>query len=166
MGRKNFVEPIAPVEAATIRIPAGPVTFGLEMRQLSPAIVSDFYQGRADEEAVQDLVDHRERGVGDDGPTIHVFGTGDGLEYLRFDCFHNEPHYHYMKPHEDFHVVYEIDVVAAGDPFEWATSRIRYRLDDMLRESGGAKLADQINEQEVGAAMDSLQRLYESVPED
>jgi hypothetical protein len=164
MGTKSFVEPIAPVEAATRRIPAGAVTFGLEMRQLSPAIVADFYAGRADEEVVKDLVEHREQGVGDDGPTIHVFGTRDGLEYLRFDCFHNEPHYHYIKPHEDFQVVHEIDVVALGDPFEWSTTRIRSRLGEMLRESGGAEIADQIDDGQIRNALHSLEQLYQSVP--
>ena len=37
-----------------------------------------------------------EGGFADEGVTIHVFDADDGHEYLRFDVFDDEPHYHYI----------------------------------------------------------------------
>jgi hypothetical protein len=37
-----------------------------------------------------------EGGFADEGVTIHVFDASDGHEYLRFDVFDDEPHYHYI----------------------------------------------------------------------
>ena len=34
---------------------------------------------------------------------IHVLGTDDGHEYLRFDVFDREPHYHYLHPAQQVH---------------------------------------------------------------
>jgi hypothetical protein len=36
MGTRYFIQPIAPVEENTVRVPAGTLTFGLEMRELNP----------------------------------------------------------------------------------------------------------------------------------
>jgi hypothetical protein len=164
MGTKYLIQPIAPVEENTVRVPAGALTFGLEMRELNPAIVKDFYTGRPDGAAVRDLV--KETGpLEDSGPSIHVFGTDDGLEYLRFDCFVSGPHYHYVHPHEEYQIVNEIDPVALGDPFEWAVGRLRSRLAEMLRESGGVHLAESLDPATVDIALERLAKLRAAEPE-
>jgi hypothetical protein len=158
MGTRYFIQPIAPVEENTVRVPAGALTFGLEMRELNPAIVSDFYSDRPDEPAVRAIVEKNGE-LEDSGPSIHVFGTDDGLEYLRFDCFVNGPHYHYVHPQEEYQVVNTMDPVAFGDPFEWAVGRLRSRLAEMLRESGGEQLADSLDPAAVDTALDRLAEL-------
>jgi hypothetical protein len=35
----------------------------------------------------------------DFGASLHVVGTADGHEHLRFDCFEHSPHYHERDPH-------------------------------------------------------------------
>lgn len=155
VSKTYFVQPIAPIEQNTVRISAGPVTFGLEMRELNPAIVHDFYDARPDGQVALDAVEKNPE-LEDGGPSIHVFGTEDGLEYLRFDCFVKGPHYHYVHPHEPHQVVNEMDPVAFGEPFEWAVGRLRARLPEMLRESGGAELADRVQLGEIESALDQL----------
>jgi hypothetical protein len=164
MGTRYFIQPIAPVERNTVRVPAGALTFGLEMRELNPAIVSDFYSDRPDEPAVRALVEENGE-LEDSGPSIHVFGTDDGLEYLRFDCFVHGPHYHYVHPHQEYQVVNAMDPVAFGDPFEWAVGRLRSRLADMLRESGGEQLADSLDPAAVDTALERLAELRAAAAE-
>lgn len=158
MGTTYYMQPIAPIEENTVRVSAGAVTFGLEMRELNPALVRTFYRGRPDEEHINAMSD-RVDALDDGGPSIHVFGSDDQLEYLRFDCFKNGPHYHYVHPNEEYQVVSEIDPAADGDPFEWALGRLRSRLPEMLRESGGATLADQVDQATVDKAIDRISEL-------
>jgi hypothetical protein len=161
MGTRYAIAPIAPIEELTTRIPAGVITFGLELRELNPTIVGDFYRGRPDESDVQLITD--ELGDPDDGgPSVHVFSTESDLEYLRFDCFENLPHYHYVHPHEEYQVVHEMDPVAFGDPFVWTTSRLRTRLAAMLVESGGAELAAGLDDTLVNSAIGELVRLHDA----
>ena len=159
MGTTYHIQPIAPVEENTVRVPAGVVTFGLEMRDLNPAIIHGFYGGRPDEERVTELTSGQEGPADDGGPSIHVFGSEDELEYLRFDCFRQGPHYHYIHPRETFQVVNEMDPVAFGDVFQWAVGRLRSRLPEMLIEAGGAELAAGIDNALVAAALDRMTEL-------
>ena len=79
--------PIPMVTEHCIPVDAGAVQLVVESRRLTNAIVQDTFQG----DAVADIA------FDDFGATLHVCGTADGLEYLRFDCFENEPHYHYIE---------------------------------------------------------------------
>src|SRR5437867_5869355 len=63
-------------EEAGARVAAGPLTFVVEHRTV-----------------VQD-------GVEAGGPTVRVLGAADEHEYLRFDMFNMNPHYHYEPPAE------------------------------------------------------------------
>jgi hypothetical protein len=49
-----------------------------------------------------------------------------------------------------------MDPVANGDSFEWAVGRLRARLPDMLRESGGETLASAIEPGTLLAALDQV----------
>ena len=71
-------------------------------------------------------------------------GTADGLEYLRFDCFEHEPHYHYIEPAAGANVVVRIDELAVGDPVEFSLACVERHLADMLRNCGAPGLADQV----------------------
>ena len=63
---------------------------------------------------------------------MHVCDASDGVEHLRFDCFENEPHYHYINTVEQGNLICRIDEIAEGDPVEWTVGRLRERLPEML----------------------------------
>jgi hypothetical protein len=77
-------------------------------------------------------------------PTEPGAGTTDGLEYLRFDCFENEPDYHYIEPATCANVVVRIDELAVGDPIEFSLTCVERQLPDMLRNCGVRDLADEV----------------------
>lgn len=136
LGRTYAVMPIEMVPEACTPYPAGPVTFVVEERRLDDEAIltSAAAQGRLD------AVD-RPTGVDDGGPSLHVLGTDDGLEHLRFDCFEREPHYHYIRQAEQANVVVRIDTHAEGDPLAWALGVVGARLPEMLEHAGAPDLA-------------------------
>ena len=136
LGRTYEVLPIAMVPEACIEVPAGPVTFVVESRRLTDEAIieSAVSQGR------RDAIDEP-AGVDAGGASLHVLGAADGLEHLRFDCFDNEPHYHYIRNAEHSNVVVRIDTFAEPDPKRWVVERMRTRLPEMLEHAGAAELA-------------------------
>ena len=114
------------------QVTAGPITFVVEHRTV-----------------VQD-------GVEAGGPTVRVLGGDDDHEYLRFDMFNVNPHYHYEPPATDERILM-IDTVAEGDAVSWALTRLRNRLAPMLIEADGRSLADALDEQTVARAIDDVE---------
>jgi hypothetical protein len=97
----------------------------------------------------------------DSGATLHVCGTADALEHLRFDCFENEPHYHYIEQANGANTVVRIDELAVGDPLEFSLACVEHHLPDMLRHCGVADLADEVAGQagKVSAAIAEVREL-------
>ena len=129
--------PIPMVTEHCVPVDAGAVQLVVESRRLTNAILDATYGGAVEAAIPFD----------DFGATLHVCGTADGLEYLRFDCFENEPHYHYIEPSIDqagANVVVRIDELAVGDPIEFSLACIEHHLPDMLRNCGAAELADEV----------------------
>ena len=149
------VQPQPPEAANTHWLAAGALTFGVEYREVDPESLSATYGKDAD--AMAEIEEHSpEGGFVDEGVSIHVCGTDDGHEYLRFDVFDGEPHYHYVRPSNDHNNVVEFDPVADGDMLAWAVDRLRTRLGDMLAEAGGADLVARIEPDVVGPVIDEV----------
>lgn len=133
--------PIPPVASQTTWFEAGPVRVGVEYRLLNDAIA-----GAAD---IDDASGADSAGalLDDRGVSLHVCGdeTGGPLEHLRFDCFDEDPHYHYVGWHEKSNEMLHIDPVADGDPLAWALERIRTRLPQMLERAGARELAARVD---------------------
>lgn len=129
----------APGHDGAEAIVAGSVTFMVEYRRLKQGETEVF------------------------GPSVRVLGTDDGHEYLRFDMFNIEPHYHYSPPASpdgggsDRRV--SLDTAAEGEPVTWAMSRLRARLSQMLAAAGGQRLADILDQEELGRAIDEVGKL-------
>ena len=126
--------PIPMVTEHCIPVDAGAVQFVVESRVLTNEIIQDTFQGAIAADIPFD----------DFGATLHVCGTADGLEYLRFDCFENEPHYHYIEQATGGNTVVRIDELAVGDPIEFSLACVEHHLPEMLRNCGVAGLADAV----------------------
>ena len=133
--RGNYYElmPIPMQLEHCIPIDAGPLQLVVESRQLTNAILDETYAGQE--------MPHREVDFDDYGPTLHVCGTADGLEHVRFDCFVHEPHYHYIDQANQGNTVVRIDEVACGDPIEFTMRCVTERLPEMLDQAGASALA-------------------------
>jgi hypothetical protein len=143
--------PIPMVTEHCISVDAGAVQLVVESRRLTNEILDDTYHG-----AVKPAID-----FDDFGATLHVCGTADGLEHLRFDCFENEPHYHYIEQGAGANVVVRIDELAVGDPIAFSLACVEHHLPDMLRNCGVAELADEVAQQpeRVQAAVGEVREL-------
>jgi hypothetical protein len=126
--------PIPMVTEHCVSVDAGAVQLVVESRRLTNEILDETYQGAVTSEIPFD----------DFGASLHVCGTVDGLEYLRFDCFENEPHYHYIEPATRANTVVRIDELAVGDPIDFSLACVELHLPDMLRNCGVAALADAV----------------------
>ena len=138
------VMPIPPVEAHTERFEVGPISIGVEYRLLDDAITAAFNANNSSQP------DFNDRGV-----SLHVFGTtgNEELEYLRFDCFDEDPHYHYVSYARRTNEMVHLDPAAHGDSLEWALDCIRTRLPQMLERAGGGELASQVELARVEAIL-------------
>jgi hypothetical protein len=145
---------IAPVPERCVSLVAGPLRFLVEARHLDDAAVASVTDGELQQESETPLFD-------DHGGTVHVLGAADGLEYLRFDCFEDKPHYHYVNRTDGVTVTVRIDQHAEGDPANWAVSRLRERLPQMLEYAGTVELAQSAERQyaEIRGAIDEIQEL-------
>lgn len=135
------IMPIPPVEAQTRYFEAAPVSIGVEYRLLNDAIAARHIEDDApDMEGVTALEDC--------GVSLHVMIThedGEQLEHLRFDCFDEDPHYHYVDWDEGNNDIVQIDQVADGDSLAWALDRIRTRLPQMLERAGAGATAGKVD---------------------
>ncbi len=144
------VLPIPPVEAHTRWFEASVLRIGVEYRLLDDAIAA----------AHMRVVDYGGRyaqaqGIQDCGVSLHVCGQQDGewREFLRFDCFDEDPHYHYISQRDRMNDMVHIEAVATGDPLAWALERIRTRLPQMLARARAEDVATRIELPLVEAAL-------------
>jgi hypothetical protein len=137
-----------------IPVDAGPLQFLVEPRILTDEAVSDVGNGLEAQGGDGPVFD-------DNGPTVHVMGREDGLEHLRFDCFVNKPHYHYVRYGDNELITVRLDQFAEGDPIDWTVDHLRRRLPEMLEYAGEKDLANGVRDQqtEMLAALDEVERL-------
>jgi hypothetical protein len=162
IGKVYGIPPQPPIEEQTRYLAAGAVTIGVEYRGLDPASLVDTYKDNP--KYLAELLEKSpEGGFTDEGVSIHVVGTDDGHEYLRFDVFDGDPHYHYVHrtpPGADpINNVIDFDVVAHGDMLPWAITCLRERLPSMLAEAGGAQLSDAIDDAVLHPVVDEIATL-------
>jgi hypothetical protein len=157
-GTTYTIPPQPPVEANNHKLAAGALTFGVEYRDLDPESLRATYAGN--EAQLAELEDRSpEGGFFDTGVSIHVCGTDDGYEYVRFDVFDDEPHYHYVHRHDDGTIenqVIDFDPTANGDMLEWAIRCLRERLPEMLEAAGGGRLIADLDMEVIGPALDAV----------
>ena len=147
--------PIPPIDENCVALDAGPVRFVVESRHLTAAIA------RAALPAEKLPEEETRPGLDDYGASLHVYGSADGLEHLRFDCFDDDPHYHYVMQADGGQLVCPLDPVAEGDVITWVLDRVRRRLPEMLDFARAAELAAAVRADagEVERAMDQVAEL-------
>lgn len=154
--------PQPPVPEHTRYVPAGVVTLGVEYRDVDPESLVATYADNP-EHLAELAAQSPEGGFSDEGISIHVCATDGGHEYVRFDVFDDEPHYHYVhKTGAGEAVVNNVigfDAVAHGDMLDWAIDRLRFRLPAMLTEAGGSEVAAALDPTTVAAAVDEVEVL-------
>jgi hypothetical protein len=145
--------PIPMVAEHCITVAAGAVQLVVESRRLTNAIVAETFHG----EVVAGIP------FDDGGATLHVLGADDGVEHLRFDCFEQEPHYHYIDHSRGGNTVVRIDELAVGDPIEFSLACVERHLPDMLGNCGVPALADDVKGRldDVAAALPEVRALME-----
>jgi hypothetical protein len=152
------VMPIPPVEANTRWFPAGALRIGVQYRVLDDAIAAaaDAQLARAGGAERGQVT-----GLDDRGVALHVCAEQDGewREFLRFDCFQEDPHYHYVSHRERKNEMVHLDPIADGDALAWALERLRTRLPQMLARAGGADVVPRLD---ARALEDALPRVAEA----
>ena len=124
--------PIAPIAEHTSFFEAGAVTIGVEYRLLTDEIVNQHMDTQNTHIDLGPDIDDR-------GVSLHVYtndGNGASSERLRFDCFDEDPHYHYVDWDAGTNDIVQLDTVASGDSLAWALECIRTRLTQMLGRAG------------------------------
>jgi hypothetical protein len=170
IGKVYNIPPQPPVADHTHEVPAGVVTFGVEYRDVDPESLAATYA--ANDAHLAELEERSpEGGFADEGVSIHVFGTDDGHEYVRFDVFDDEPHYHYIhRPDagggEIVNNVIDFDRTALGDMLPWVIERLGTRLPAMLTEAGGAHLVPQLDRELLGPAIEDVAAMAEGARRD
>jgi hypothetical protein len=164
VGKVYAMPPQPPVAENNRLLPAGAITFGVEYRALDPESLAATYAGNAAHLAQLEELSP-EGGFTDEGVSIHVCGTDDGHEYLRFDLLDDEPHYHYISRgasgDDVLNNVVDFDADAMGDMLPWAIERLRTRLPAMLRAAGGEDLVEHLDAELVGRAVDEVEVMAE-----
>lgn len=144
--------PIPPIPEHTEYVEAGPLTFGIEYRNLDAEVMAENY-AFAQKERYADLQDA--------GVSIHVCETppkagARPIEHLRFDCFMEDPHYHYVTERERSNEIWDLDPITHGDPVAFALRQIEENLPAMLVKAGAAELAGCIDRDKLAEVLPDI----------
>ncbi len=138
LGQVYDTQPMAPDPAHTTYLDAGALRIGVEYRKLDPQVLADYYDG----DDLAEVEKHSpEGGFTDEGVSIHVESVADDHEYLRFDVFVDDPHYHYVDKGAGTNTVIGYDRAAHGEMLGWVVGQVRHRLAPMLEAAGAGHVA-------------------------
>jgi len=148
-------------ESCTRWVAAGPLRIGVEWRDVDPEALLATYGAGTDDMA--EIVEKSPAGgFFDKGVSLHVCAVDPAHEFLRFDVFDDDPHYHYVDTSGQSNRVVAFDEVAHGDMLPWALDRLRTNLPAMLRGAGGdgvAALVEGMPASELAVAVDEVAAL-------
>jgi hypothetical protein len=156
MGTFVLSLPVPHEPQATTFVAAGPITFGVEPRVFDPVAEAAKLTAEEIAAAGPDALFNSDQV--DSGVCVHVFATEGLAEYLRFDCFADEPHYHYIVPGKGNMLVH-FDRIANGPMLDWTMRTLRGRLPQMLQQLGADKIAAALKPQELERALDEVQQV-------
>jgi hypothetical protein len=143
LGHVYDVQPMAPDAQHTEYFDVGPLRLGVEYRRLDPAALQAYYSGDELKEVEDNSPDG---GFTDEGVSIHVDSVADGHEYLRFDVFEDDPHYHYVDKQAGTNTVIGFDRAANGAMMPWVLRQLADRIGPMLEAAGAAHVAARLDD--------------------
>jgi hypothetical protein len=103
----------------------------------------------------------------DRGPSLRIYGDVEGkpVQLLRFDCFDNQPHFHYDPEGKNNQL--RMDKANVSDPVEWSMDYLRGNVASLIRIAGYSALAEQVDEGMITAALPTVEKaMRDSVPSD
>lgn len=164
VGTTYTVPPMAPDPASTDYFDVAPLKIGIEYRKVDPDALEETYGGDAAQMA--EIDEHSpEGGFTDEGVSIHVISLADEHEYLRFDVFVEEPHYHYVDRAAGTNTVVPFDTVAHGEMLPWMLGNLRERLPEMLIAAGAPAVGDEVSPQVAGEISDRVEAHLRTIGE-
>ncbi|MDA1013069.1 MAG: hypothetical protein O3A00_01295 [Planctomycetota bacterium] len=106
-------------------------------------------------------IEYRSTGA-DRGPAIRVFGNVDGqaVQLLRFDCFEDDPHFHYDPVGKN--VKFHLDPLTMGDALEFSLRQIGSVLRAMIAKAGFAEFAESVDEDAVRGSIGRIRSAIDS----
>jgi hypothetical protein len=103
--------------------------------------------------------------TGDRGPSLRVYGDVEGkpVQLLRFDCFEQEPHFHYDPDGKNN--LLRMDKANVSDPITWSMDYLRGNVASLVRIAGYGALANEVDEAALTAALPTVEKaLRDSIP--
>ena len=103
--------------------------------------------------------------TGDRGPSLRIYGDVEGkqVQLLRFDCFDNQPHFHYDPEGKNNQL--RMDKANVTDPIEWSMDYLRGNVASLVRIAGYNALAEQLDEEVLATALPTVEKaLRDSIP--
>lgn len=142
LGHVYDVQPIAPDPDHTTYLDAGVLRIGIEYRELDPEQLAEYYSGDDLREVEENSP---EGGFTDQGVSLHIESVADDHEYLRFDLFDDDPHYHYVDKAKGTNTIVGFDRAAHGDIIPWVLDQLGSRLAPMLTAAGAGHVAESLD---------------------
>jgi len=105
--------------------------------------------------------------TGDRGPSLRIYGDVEGkpVQLLRFDCFENQPHFHYDPEGKNNQL--RMDKANVSDPITWSMDYLRGNFTSLVRIAGYSALAEQLDEGALTAALPTVEKaLRDTIPSD
>ena len=104
------------------------------------------------------MVEARRSGGGDYGVTFRVFGNGSEkkVELLRFDCFKNNPHYHYDPAGRG--ETHNLDRTKTPNPLVWVMEQLQTQLPSLIEHAGYMDIARTVDQSVVATELAKLER--------
>ena len=99
----------------------------------------------------------------DYGPAIRVFADveGEPRQVLRFDCFADDPHYHYDPT--GVNKMFHLDEMTMGCSIEFSLRQIAENTQAMINKAGFAATAESIDQSQIANRIGDIKALIEDV---
>jgi hypothetical protein len=106
-------------------------------------------------------VDYRRTGD-DRGPSVKVLGEIDGelVQLLRFDCFDDDPHYHYAP--NGVNRMFHLDRLTMGCPVAFTLEQLGRNAKSMIAAAGFESFAEGVDQSQLSEGVGEVAAALEA----